>query len=181
VIIYRNSIAELQSEVLKAHPELESVDVLEDRGLWRHPSLKLEMMFHDGRRLMVERVDKQQSGNIALNGIGDYRVHVYIRGENEYHPGEKRYLFNDILYIDFLQTRLDVKLTSVSDIIKNYDVILSYIDALDSYTVLDNLCEINVNRVRAVWSSRRFDDKITYFNDREYLVFKGLYPKMPTN
>jgi hypothetical protein len=166
---------------LKVHPELKSVDVLEDSGLWCHLSLRLEMIFHDGRRLMIERVDKQQSGNIALNGIGDYGVNVYIRGENEYYPGEKRHLFNGILYIDFLQTRLGIKLANVSDIIRNYDVIWSYISVLDSYTVLDNLFEIDVNRVRAVWSSHRYDDKIVCFNDREYLVFEGSYPEVSTN
>jgi hypothetical protein len=72
-IIYRNSLEKLESNILNASPEVEKVDILSDRGTWSM-LLRLEIVFHDGRRITIDRVDDQLGGNIAIESIGNYGV-----------------------------------------------------------------------------------------------------------
>jgi hypothetical protein len=65
---YKSSVEKLQSEILENNPGIKSVYVLYDHGVWSM-SLRLEIIFHDGRCFMIDRVNKNQSGHIALHGI----------------------------------------------------------------------------------------------------------------
>lgn len=91
---------------------------------------------------------------------------MYKRRENEYHPGEKRYLISSLLYADFIQEQISSDLATVNDIIKNYEIILKYIDSLEMDP--DDIDDPSFS----IWFDDKYNKNIIYFNTVEYLIFK---------
>jgi hypothetical protein len=157
-IIYKSNIEVVKKRILK-NKDVELVEVLFDHGIYTL-DLELDIYFHDGRRILLEKVNKNGSGNIRISRIGPYGIRGYMR------VLRRTYAIN----VDILENELEISLNTVDDILRNYLSIYNFIDGFEDinsekYDVYEKKDE------RWIWD-RKLGLKTFILNNEEICFFK---------
>jgi hypothetical protein len=160
VVVFYFSIGSVQETILRENPEVKTVNDINE-GYFDY-SLKLDIVFYDGRILRIEGLNRQLKGDIRIERIGDYGFHGYTD-----HYGHSPYLYKKII-----ENEIGIKIKGIKDIISNYNNI---------YTFVKNLEDINSGKYSKydkgtswVWSVelRGINFKTYEFKGERYVIFR---------
>jgi hypothetical protein len=119
-MIYDASIKHVENKILRRCPEVKSVESLADNGLLYGLILDLRIIFKDGRKLLIQRVENNLGGDdLRIKRIGNMGYSII-----EWERNGK--IDTSMAYTAILSKITGIKLGSVIDIIDNYDVLFEY-------------------------------------------------------
>jgi hypothetical protein len=163
-IIYKNNIEKVKKRILKNNEDVELVEVLYDHGIYTL-DLELDIYFYDGRRILLERVNKKGGGNIRISRIGPYGIRGYIRFLRRTYA----------IKTDILENELGINLNTVDDILRNYSSIYNFIDGFEDINS-EKYDIYNKKDERWIWDGK-LGLKTVLFNDEEICFFKRQWPE----
>jgi hypothetical protein len=123
---------------------VEKVEILYDSGIY-YMELTLEITFHDGKKLLLIRVNKEKRGNIWLRRIGDYGIYAYSYSTR--HPGNE--ISYNAIYTGIIAKETGVQLNDVDDIIMHYNDIYNYVNSLED---INSEKYAHINKVWSAWA-----------------------------
>jgi hypothetical protein len=141
ILYYINGkkITNLRLRIFESDPYIEDICIEEDGDAPLPITIRhLTIIYRDGRYLELKNVDESltalKHSPMQLDTIGNYTSLVYFFDKDNFYSPHNipRYLG-----IKELGERLNIKLQNVIDIIKNYDIIYSYISSVP--TLPENL------------------------------------------
>ncbi|MDR1388727.1 MAG: hypothetical protein LBJ31_01950 [Treponema sp.] len=105
-IVFFEWLADTRVDKIRTeYPEIKSV---ETSSIELGPRT-LDISFYDGKRIILENVNKQLKGDIRVKRIGEYGFVKY-----------GRYSFSETIDAGILENELSIRLNNVNDIIENY-------------------------------------------------------------
>jgi hypothetical protein len=145
--------------------EVAKVKILTDEGDFGNVELAMDIYFKDNGILSVSKVDGGGRGPIRIYRIGDYKIDVM-----------DNYGTRKTLTIDLLEYIIGLRLETVFDLTKNYNLIHRCIERLPNISEYKKTTYESINTViDRMLAEYRDDCKIISFKDKKYFLAKYNY------
>jgi hypothetical protein len=146
----------IEDKIMEENKNVKLVNILRDEGDWGEKKLWMLIVFQDEQWVVLKDFIPELS-TFRVRGINNYEFFIYSKKADK----EKFVFYRVGLYSTLVEDLLQIKITSINDLIINFERLSGYIPTFEDFPQNDS---------DDIWNT--YSDKIIKINNIEYIFFK---------